>query len=107
MIGPAPITHVANLNLHIFLNFGSPPVLVALRILVLSIVISQKIIKSLLGRAKPIQTIGNCLYLLLCELFALSYDSFLVDVHGEVFNVFLLLRFAICCLVFGLRNCLV
>jgi hypothetical protein len=108
VVRPAPITHVANLNLHIFRNPRPSLVFTTLRILRhLNVLFTQKSIKCRLGRAKPIQTVSYRLYLLLRILLALSHDSFLVDVNCEVVYVFLFLSVAVSDLIFSLRLSLV
>ena len=91
MVSPTAITHVAYLDLDVFINLGASLILIALGFLILNILIAQQVIKVRLGRSKPIKTICNRLHLLLCEFFALSYDGFLVNINREIFNVFFLI----------------
>ena len=90
MVSPTAITHVADLDLYVFVDLGASLILIAFGFLILNILVAQQVIKVGLRRAKPIKTICNCLHLLLCEVFAFSYDGFLVNINRKIFNVFFL-----------------
>jgi len=81
VVGPAAISHVANLNLHVVVDLGAAFVLSALRLLLLLIVIEETID---LGLTHAVQTVGDRFLALLVLLNSFLDDLVCVDAYINV-----------------------
>jgi hypothetical protein len=92
MVSPAPITHITDLNLDVFLDPGPSLILILFSIKLNLLIISAKKTIELWWRTKPIETIRNCFDSLSSVLLTLSYYGFFVDVDAEILTFLLLLN---------------